>query len=86
MVQLKGNLIPTHVLQVENSRMKITSCIQYFNECPLHSYQHQANRPVCASANVTLILNKFLNETEYYYTKYMMKSDDLTNTVSVCSS
>ena len=65
-VQLEGNLIPTHVLQVENSQMKITSCIRYFNGCPLHSCQHQANHPMCASRNVTLILNK-LNLILIYY-------------------
>ena len=62
MVQLKGNLIPTHMLQVENSWVKVTSCVQYFNGHPLRSYPHQAKRRACAPTNVTLILNKPLNK------------------------
>ena len=62
MVQLKGNLIPACMLQVEYW-VKIASCIQYLNGHPLHSCLHQANCLACAPANVTLILNEILNET-----------------------
>ena len=43
-VQLKGNLIPSRVLQVENSWVKITSCVQYLNGRLLHLCPHQRNR------------------------------------------
>ena len=43
-VRLKGNLIPSRVLQVENSRVKITSCVQYLNGRLLHLCPHQGNR------------------------------------------
>ena len=46
-VQLKGNLIPAHVLQVEYYRVKITSCVQYLNGHPLRLYPHQANCLAC---------------------------------------
>ena len=62
-VQLKGNLIPARVLQLEISRVKITSCIQYLNRHPLHLCPHQANYRACVPANVPLILNKLFNET-----------------------
>ena len=62
-VQLKDNLIPPCMLQVEYCWVKITSCIQYLNRHPLHSCPHQANCLACAPPNVTLILNKLLNET-----------------------
>ena len=63
MVQLKGNLIPACVLQVENSWVMITSCVQYLNGHLLFLCPHQANRRVCAPANITLILNEHFNET-----------------------
>ena len=65
-VQLKCNLILTRVLQLEISRVKITSCVQYLNGCSLHSCLHQANHRACVPANVSLILNKLFNETDYY--------------------
>ena len=55
MVQLKGNLIPARMLQLEISHVKITSCIQYLNGHPLCLCPHQANRRVCVPANVPLI-------------------------------
>ena len=72
MVQLKGNLIPTRVLQVEYCWVKITSCVQYLNGHPLRSCPHQANCLVCAPANVTLILNDLLNETYSITSIYTM--------------
>ena len=60
-VQLKGNLIPARVLQVGNSRVKITSCGQYTNGHPLRSCLCQANHRACAPANVTSILNELVN-------------------------
>ena len=72
MVQLKGNLIPTHMLQVEYCQVKIISCIQYLNRCLLCSCPHQANHQVCAPASVTLILNEILNEIYNINSIYMM--------------
>ena len=62
-VQLKGNLIPACMLQVECCWVKIASCIQYLNRHRLHSCLHQANCLACAPANVTLILNELSNKT-----------------------
>ena len=62
MVQLKGNLIPTRVLQVENSQLKKTSCIQYLNGCPLRLCPHHANHQASAPMNITFILNELFNE------------------------
>ena len=59
-VQLKGNLIPTCMLQFENSQLKIASYIQFLNWCPLHSCTYPANRQACAPVNVTLTLNELL--------------------------
>ena len=56
MVQLKGNLIPACMLQLENSQVKITSCVQYLNGRLLRSCLHQANRWMCVLTNVALIL------------------------------
>ena len=44
------------------SWVKITSCIQYLNRCPLDLCPNQEIRRACAPANVTLILNKLFNE------------------------
>ena len=63
MVQLKGNLILVRMLQVEYCRVKITSCAYYLNRCLLHPCPHQANCLACAPENITLMLNKLLNET-----------------------
>ena len=62
-VQLKGNLIPVCMLQVEYCRVKITSCVQYLSRHPLRSCMHQANCLACAPVNVILILNELLNKT-----------------------
>ena len=51
-VQFKGNLILTHILQLEISRVKITSCVQYLNGHPLHLSPHEANRWACVPMNV----------------------------------
>ena len=61
-VQLKGNLIPTQVVQVD-TLMKITSCVLYLNGCLLHLCLHQANHRACAPTNVALISNKLSDET-----------------------
>ena len=81
-VQLKGNLISTCILQLENSRVKITSCIQYLNGRPLRSYAcpDQANCQACVPANVPLILNKLFNEN------WLCIHNELRNIVSVCSN
>ena len=55
-VQLKGNLIPIHMLQVEYCRIKITSCVQYMNGHPLRLCLHQANCLACAPTNITLFV------------------------------
>ena len=62
-VQLKGNLLPAHMLQVEYCQVKIISYVQYLNGYPLHLCPHQANRWACACTNVALILNELFNET-----------------------
>ena len=75
-VQLKGNLIPARVLQVEYCRVKITSCAQYLNGRPLCSYPHQANCRACAPANNTceqyIILYELLNEHYNINSRYTM--------------
>ena len=58
MVQLKDNLIPARVLQLEISRVKTTSCVQYLNGRLLHLCLHQGNRQAYVPTNVPLILNK----------------------------
>ena len=65
-VQLKGNLIPARVLQVGNSRVKITSCGQYTNGHPLRLCLCQANHQACAPANVTSIFNELFNIRSIY--------------------
>ena len=63
MVQLKGNLIPACVLQVEYCRVKITSCVQYLNGRPLLSCLHVVNCLACAPMNISyIILYEILNE------------------------
>ena len=57
MVQLKGNLISTLVLQVKNSWVKITSCTQYFNRHLLCLHLQQTNCWACVTVNVTLNFN-----------------------------
>ena len=59
MVQLKGNLVSTRVLQVEYCQVKITSCVQYLNGHPLCSCPHQANCLACALANIKLFCINF---------------------------
>ena len=54
-VQLQGNLIPARMLQLENYRVKITSCIQYLKGRPLRLCLHEANHQVCIPTNVTFI-------------------------------
>ena len=41
-------------MYVEYCQVKITSCVQYLNGCPLRSCPHQANCLACAPANITL--------------------------------
>ena len=72
MVQLKGNLIPACMLQVEYCLVKTTSCVQYLNGHPLRSCPHQTNYLACAPTNVALILNELLNETCNINSIYMM--------------
>ena len=62
-VQLKGNVIPTHVLQLEISHVKITSYVQCLNGGPLRLCPHQANHRTCVPVNVFhSFLNKLFNE------------------------
>ena len=61
-VQLKGNLIPACVLQIDNSWVKITLCIQYMNGHQSRSCSYQANCWAFTPTNVALILNKLFNE------------------------
>ena len=58
-IQIKGNSIPVHVLQVKYCQVKITSCVQYLNWHPLRSCPHQANYLACAPANITLFCMNF---------------------------
>ena len=62
MVQLKGNLIPARMLQVDNSQVKITSCIQYMNRHLSRLYLHQANCRACAPANVVHSFEQTFNK------------------------
>ena len=59
MVQLKGNLIPAYVLQLEISCVKIKSCVQYLNRCPLCLCSNQANC-LAHPQMFHLLLNKLL--------------------------
>ena len=80
MVQLKSNLIPTRMLQVAYYQVKITSCVQYFNWCPLRLCPHQANCLTSAPVNVTLILNELIILIVLYI------HGELTNIISVCTN
>ena len=61
----QGNLIPTRILQLEISYVKITSCVQYLNGCLLATFMPAslANRWACVPTNISLILNKLFDET-----------------------
>ena len=54
-IQLKCNLIPARELQVDNSRVKITLCVQYMNGHLSHLCVHQVNHCAFAPVNVALI-------------------------------
>ena len=58
-IQLKGNLIPTSMLQLKVFPVKITYIMRSILEwCPLRSCPHQVNRRAYVPANLPLILNK----------------------------
>ena len=64
-VQLKGDLIPAHVLQVEHCRVKITSCFQYLNGCPVKFMPASGKLSGVCTYKHYIILYEFLNE--YYH-------------------
>ena len=63
MGQLKGNLMPARVLQVEYCRVKITLCIQHLNVHPLRLCPHHASCQRHVHPQTLLILNELFNET-----------------------
>ena len=62
MLQLKGNMIPAPVLQVDSSQVKITLCVQYMNGRHSRLCLHQANRRVYAPMNVAHSFEQTFNE------------------------